>query len=844
MSDERKNFSIRAFAYRSLKSHKPSGADVLWFVLLPIQLRDFTRIADQFSVLWRFFCQSYKALALLPDDYSSRGFLSDLTAATKNWRIQWGGLLRKGWRDGDGEGLDGRVGGLGLALFSQKNIVRDTTAIAYGWTLFVTFWVVLAYVILHLAVGVAHAQSVGSSAGSAASADLARQAMGTVFPFWGASTPLSQAMGQIAAILTKLNLSFAGIGIIWSAVVMFLEIGGSWEKAKDRYNLLMFVVRSALCVAMLAPLPSGNGYNVAQGLVAGFAMKGSDQASTAWGNMVGSLTCSSVQNAGLGSSSSSGSAGTTCAGTPVISEFEIEQTVAAIAKNEACAAAISDDPVRSQNETVTFNGSTNWFQDNTGQWDHYLTGFTMTKLDVPAGCGSVTFPSASSTGTQAVSSSAISSIRTAQATAFSAARSSIQSYMQSAMQNGVNCRDSADSSTCNAQPTGDSFATVVQTYRTSLTSAISSAVSSANSSASQQLSTASTQQGWIAAGAFGVTLSEMQSSLDGAASTFPRLTGPNMPDIGLANDLSQKYVGASTTTGQTPLGAAQMAMSAGNTGSRDTLFKSVMSGGGTLVLMPQINSMTPLAGISALGRSTYETVEAMWVVIKAFELVSSTVSKVAPEASLFLNIGSAVVDTIKPVLMPLWIVGVALAYLVPSLPFIRFFFGVLGWMIAFVETVFLVNAGLLQMISPEPGGGMFGPARAVIWNVVDLALRPILTLAGFIAGLSVLSAAIGLLNTVWLPMMLANENASGNGNWTGGWTVVGFLAYLSIYLVLTYVIVNSCSKLAEILPNAAYRWMGANGSGERDDASAISGVLGGTISRLSFGGPRPKGNAK
>ena len=50
------------------------------------------------------------------------------------------------------------------------------------------------------------------------------------------------------------------------------EIDRFVEEAKTRYNLVMFVVRSALCVAMLAPLPSGNGYNLAQGLVAGFAM--------------------------------------------------------------------------------------------------------------------------------------------------------------------------------------------------------------------------------------------------------------------------------------------------------------------------------------------------------------------------------------------------------------------------------------------------------------------------------------------------------------------------------------------------------------------------------------------
>jgi len=812
---------------------KPTAGQALAFLFLPIEKSDFLRLSDQLSILWRFFSATYKSFGLLPDGYESRGFLADLNRASATWWGQWGDVIYDALEAGNGRTFSERMRLLGRAFLSEKNIVRDTAAIGYGWSSFLAFWFIIIYLVLHYLVGAAHA--------AGTSTDLARQAMGTIFPFWGGATALAQALGQVAAILSKMSLALAGIGAIWTIIVMAIEAGASWENAKQRYSIIMFGLRVGLALGLLAPLPTGTGFNAGQGLVANIGIWGSDQATIAATAMIANLA-----------TPSSGTSNSLVA-PPMISELEIEQTVAAVAKAEACMSGINMDETRNQNESVQPVPATNSTGNSIVRYDHFVKNFlNMNSPDVEGGCGIVTFVDPTTTGTNSVGSSAVGAVAAAQTTAFNALQKTIHADIQTIIQNHINCRNSGDDASCGADPDpGQTVAGWVNTYRQAVAQNVTSAVSSANQSAAQQLTTGSTDQGWISVGAYAITLTQLQSSLDGAAGALPRVSSPRLNNVGQLEEIADNFVSNGMASGGTPIGSAEQAINTGNPHAGDDLFRAIISGG-TLAMMPQINSMSPLTGMSTLGRYTYEAAGTMKVAFEAFSGIigansgdddaggsaskSGLMSKVIGFAkkSGVVAVGSAALEGVKSTLTPLFFLGVALAYFVPSLPFIRFFFAVVLWMIAFVETVILINCGLVLMINPEHGGLFGSAAKACLWNVVALAVRPLLTVIGFVAGLQVLSAAIGILNTLMLPMMTANEKTSSS---TGNWTIVGFMAYLAIYLGIAYVTTNTCTKLAEMLPNAAYRWLGANGAGERDDASAIAGVLGGLAARLHRGGP-------
>ena len=95
-----------------------------------------------------------------------------------------------------------------------------------------------------------------------------------------------------------------------------------------------------------------------------------------------------------------------------------------------------------------------------------------------------------------------------------------------------------------------------------------------------------------------------------------------------------------------------------------------------------------------------------------------------------------------------------LAYLLPALPFIRFLFGILGWIVNVVVAVLAVTVFAAAHVTREDGGRLTIPATRQGWLFLPaLILRPPLMLLGLILGYFTFLAAIGLFNEVWLPQM-------------------------------------------------------------------------------------------
>jgi conjugal transfer/type IV secretion protein DotA/TraY len=230
--------------------------------------------------------------------------------------------------------------------------------------------------------------------------------------------------------------------------------------------------------------------------------------------------------------------------------------------------------------------------------------------------------------------------------------------------------------------------------------------------------------------------------------------------------------------------------------------------------------MAPIAGLSQLGRWT------AWIALSlkgtetvAKKFLGGAVGTVGKETS---GLGRAIgiladgaAFLIDALWIPLFLIGCALGWLVPALPFIRMLLSVMNWVLAFIETVLLSQLMFAQMISAEPGGLFPSAAKPLIWNTVALMVRPLLTLGGFIIGLMACSEMIGILNSVYVTMMRQ----------TTGRQILGFFVNVAIYFGVAYVIVNTTTKTAEYLPNAAYRWLGANAGGERDDAHAVGSTI-------------------
>ena len=832
---------------------KPTVRGALGFISLPVHTSDFSQFATQWRIVARRLADSYVRVGLVEGDISSiasLGVHGVLVLAWRGWWAKWSPSLIAGWKSGRNEGLAGCVGGLAEAVWAGRHeIVRDAAVVGMGWSMWLALWFAIAWGVLSGMVGVAHAQAAPAGTGGAASTDLARQILGDVFPFLNGSSGSSTAaaLGVVASALSTVAFTLGALSMMWGLVVMVAEYTTDQDGFKQRHSWPMFIIRCAIIIPLLTPLSGG--WNGGQRLVAAAAAWGSDQATKAWTAMVNQMTCTATSNNGC-----------TVISPPMIPEADIQNTVVNTVAAEACMAAANNDPPNMDVYHVNPPPASG------GGYDYGYVSTSSSGIDTTAagGCGAVTFPTPSQ-GAEASSSpttnSGIAAFISGQQVALQMLQSAVRSDMNTMAANHF--AGLAAGGTQGADPPQSNAAGYVTTYRNAVQAQITAAMATVNSQAVAALTNGATSSGWIGAASWAMSISQLQGSMDTAASAMPRVTGPviaaNQPFVQSAMEWLQGGLqGGPQGQGgtPTPLTKAQLAATSGSSGILDDVFQAVMTGNGQKVF-PTLNTMTPLAGIASVGRWTTGIAAGMKAAVAiladdqdasgggakswAMKAAGGVVDNIPVVRNVVSGIrGAANVarDTINVIWFPLVGLGLALTYFVPALPFIRMLFGVLGWLIAFVQAVFLTPVLLVLMVSTESGGVFTAGAKACLWNVAALIARPILTVAGFVVGIMLITEMIMVLNVIWVP---AIQNNAGSGP-----VFMAFIAGVVIYLGLAYVIVNTSTKMAEILPEAAYKWMGANAGGERDDASHVGVALGAAFSKFSLtgGGRRLGGDGK
>ena len=231
------------------------------------------------------------------------------------------------------------------------------------------------------------------------------------------------------------------------------------------------------------------------------------------------------------------------------------------------------------------------------------------------------------------------------------------------------------------------------------------------------------------------------------------------------------------------------------------LLTAAMLAAGSLMGMATVSN---LGDVQVLGFSLKaDLFEATWPVIDSF-------------VSLFLT--------------ALLIGGAVLAYLVPALPFIRFLFGLLVWILAVVEAFVAMTVWLAAQMTRTEGGGL--TTASTVGGLVTLAgvvLRPALMILGLLIGYLVFAVVMELFNLVWLPQMKASGGERGAG-------IVHYVVLVALYAMIAYGLLNASLKLIEILPDAVMNWIGGRALGV-SGADQMIGVATGGAGRM--GGMTP-----
>ena len=183
------------------------------------------------------------------------------------------------------------------------------------------------------------------------------------------------------------------------------------------------------------------------------------------------------------------------------------------------------------------------------------------------------------------------------------------------------------------------------------------------------------------------------------------------------------------------------------------------------------------------------------------------------------DVGGGFVNMVLGILL---IAGVVLAFVLPLIPFIRFLFGILTWLMTVVEAFLAITVFAAAHVTRGEGNQLMTSVTRSGWLFLPgLVLRPALMLFGFVLGYWVFVAGITILNGVFVPYLRDADELAGIG-------LEGFIPMVVVYVFICYTLMNMAFKLIDILPNVVIEWIGGRGSGGSGGAeSTVGGITAG-----------------
>lgn len=237
----------------------------------------------------------------------------------------------------------------------------------------------------------------------------------------------------------------------------------------------------------------------------------------------------------------------------------------------------------------------------------------------------------------------------------------------------------------------------------------------------------------------------------------------------------------------------------------------------------------PLAQLVGIGRSLIESAKqnfgytaASWVGGLASDPSISTVAKNAYQFFKTLTIFALSI-------------GFVLFYILPLLPFIYFFVALTNW----VKTIFEAMVGLplwaLSHIRIE-GPGLPGPAAMNGYYLIfEIFVNPILIVFGMLAGITIFSAQVVVLNEIWGlvltnltgfdPVTVDKTSADKSGSIRYVRGVFDKFFYTAMYAVFVYMMGLASFKLVDAIPDRILRWMGTSVKSFNETAESMAGEL-------------------
>ena len=200
------------------------------------------------------------------------------------------------------------------------------------------------------------------------------------------------------------------------------------------------------------------------------------------------------------------------------------------------------------------------------------------------------------------------------------------------------------------------------------------------------------------------------------------------------------------------------------------------------------------------------------------------VGKVIPNLDKYISFA------LFTVFLPLLLYGLALAYYLPAIPFIRWISALVGWVILIVESLVAAPLWLAAHALPEGEGaaGQHGKRGYILF--LGILIRPPLMVCGFFAAI-ILMNCMGRLLGASFEMFIAGTSQT---------KVIGITGTFSMLVILGIVVIMTANKffsLIHYLPEHVTNWIGQqfHALGEKEDLAGVKSVFISSTNAVSSG---------
>ncbi len=178
--------------------------------------------------------------------------------------------------------------------------------------------------------------------------------------------------------------------------------------------------------------------------------------------------------------------------------------------------------------------------------------------------------------------------------------------------------------------------------------------------------------------------------------------------------------------------------------------------------------------------------------------------------------------------------GFVLFYILPFLPFLYFYFAVASWVKSIFEAMVGVPLWALAHLRIDGDGLPGDAAQNGYFLILEIFIRPILTVIGLIAAIGIFATQVRVLNLIWDLVAANTAGFTPNADILGMGAIddadfrrgiIDQFFFTIIYTIICYMMALASFKLVDKIPDNILRWAGAGVSSFGDiDQENIDGV--------------------